>query len=622
MNYIATRCLLAAIFLASNLATAQPKQGQAYIDSLVAELPKMKEDTNAVNLINSITYEYNNINPNEGLKWAEKELTLAQKIGWQQGEGMAYNDLGNNYQNKGAYPAALDAFLKALRIAEALENKVFISVLYGNIGSVYYRQKDYPKALEWNNKAMKIGEEEGDSITIAITSSNVASIYSDQGKDKEAMEYRLRALRIAEAGNGQRTIIIQSANISLYYAKIKQFNMALIYSFKALRMAEQTGNKQNVAINLGNIGTHYYCIAKDSTAPKPDSLVLASRAANLAKSIDYLNRSIAACRESQMYEGLMEFSRGLSNALALQGDYQGALAAYRQSVDLKDSLFNTTNNETIANLETKRAVELKNKDIQIVKLKKRNERVLFISGFAVLLLIMGLMFRNYRKQQRSNKLLSKEKKRSDDLLLNILPAEVAEELKNTGGADAKQYDEVSVLFTDFVNFTSTAEHLSPQTLVKELHECFTAFDAIIELNGLEKIKTIGDAYMAVCGLPVSDPRHAQRTVQAALEITDFVAARAKQAQVFRVRIGIHSGPVVAGIVGVKKFAYDIWGDTVNTAARMESASEPGRVNISQATYDLVKDHYHCDYRGQVTAKNKGEVAMYFVEATIASPAYA
>jgi class 3 adenylate cyclase len=159
-----------------------------------------------------------------------------------------------------------------------------------------------------------------------------------------------------------------------------------------------------------------------------------------------------------------------------------------------------------------------------------------------------------------------------------------------------------------------AEQLGPQELVRELNECFTAFDAIIVRNGLEKIKTIGDAYLAVCGLPVSHQDHARKTVLAAMEIRDFIEHRRLQGYNFEIRIGINSGSVVAGIVGIKKFAYDIWGDTVNTAARMEQHGEPGRINISVSTYELVKDHFACTPRGMVVAKHKGQVAMYFVEA--------
>lgn len=208
-----------------------------------------------------------------------------------------------------------------------------------------------------------------------------------------------------------------------------------------------------------------------------------------------------------------------------------------------------------------------------------------------------------------------EKQKSEDLLLNILPAEVAEELKEKGHADARLYNNVTVLFTDFVNFTQRSERLKPSELVALIDYYFKAFDTIIELHGLEKIKTIGDAYLAVCGLPAENPDHACNVVAAALEIRDFMEAqKASNPAAFQIRIGINSGPVVAGIVGVKKFAYDIWGDTVNTAARMEQHGEVGKVNISAATYELVKDSFQCSFRGELEAKHKGRMGMYFVEA--------
>ena len=194
----------------------------------------------------------------------------------------------------------------------------------------------------------------------------------------------------------------------------------------------------------------------------------------------------------------------------------------------------------------------------------------------------------------------------------------AEELKEKGTAEAKQYDDVTVLFTDFKGFTEMSEKVSAKQLVKDLHECFTAFDNIMEKHGIEKIKTIGDSYMAVGGLPTHNTTHAFDVVKAALEIREFIAegkARkiATNQPYFEIRIGIHTGHVVAGIVGVKKFSYDIWGDTVNTASRLESSGEPGKINISQTTYNIVKDQFACLHRGKITAKGKGEIDMYFLE---------
>ncbi|MBK9540491.1 MAG: hypothetical protein IPO12_17380 [Flavobacteriales bacterium] len=268
--------------------------------------------------------------------------------------------------------------------------------------------------------------------------------------------------------------------------------------------------------------------------------------------------------------------------------------------------------------------------------RERTRRNIFLfSGLG--LLVFGVVV--FRQRRRIQKALH----RSDELLLNILPEEVAEELKAKGHADAKHFDNVTILFTDFKGFTEASEKLSPQELVEELNICFKAFDHIITARGIEKIKTIGDAYMCAGGLPVPSSSTPAGVVQAALEMQAFMVARKKERDAqgkpaFDMRVGIHTGPVVAGIVGVKKFAYDIWGDTVNTASRMESSGEVGQVNISEATYALVKnvvssqlsvvsDHdsgrttdngqpatpaFHFTPRGKVQAKGKGEMEMYFV----------
>lgn len=214
--------------------------------------------------------------------------------------------------------------------------------------------------------------------------------------------------------------------------------------------------------------------------------------------------------------------------------------------------------------------------------------------------------------------LAREKRKTDDLLLNILPDETAEELKRWGVSPARSYESVTVMFTDFKGFTLVSQELTPQRIVSELDLCFRAFDDITGQFGLEKIKTIGDSYMCVGGLPTENKTHARDAIAAALEMQKYMAVLAAEKKkhgeaYFQMRVGIHTGPVVAGIVGVKKFAYDIWGDTVNTASRLESTGEVGKVNISGATWEIVQNQFQCTYRGKVAAKNKGEIDMYFVE---------
>jgi class 3 adenylate cyclase len=219
--------------------------------------------------------------------------------------------------------------------------------------------------------------------------------------------------------------------------------------------------------------------------------------------------------------------------------------------------------------------------------------------------------------EKQKMVIEEEKAKSDSLLLNILPAEIAEELKRVGRSYARRHEDVSVLFADIKGFTPIAERLRPEELVTLLDQVFSAFDNIIEKYGMEKIKTIGDAYMCACGLPVSDQNSSMKAVQAAVDMQAFIKDFCSTDKIgnlppFQIRIGIHTGPLVAGVVGLRKFAYDIWGDTVNLAAQMEQHSEPGKINISGITNDQIKDVFPSRYRGKIEAKGKGEVDMYFV----------
>lgn len=267
--------------------------------------------------------------------------------------------------------------------------------------------------------------------------------------------------------------------------------------------------------------------------------------------------------------------------------------------------------------------QLKQQEAEIGQ--QRAERNLLIVGALLILGVAAGLFNRFQVMKRYNRqlaeknaIIEQERQRAEKLLLNILPATVAGELKVKGFAQTQSYDQVSVLFTDFKGFSKIAEVMTPQELVADLDYCFKAFDSIVGLYGLEKIKTIGDSYMCAGGLPDPDPSHPVRVVRAAQAMQAFMESwqseRDREGKpLLEIRIGIHTGPIVAGVVGEKKFAYDIWGDTVNVASRMESSGEAGKINVSGATFELIREQFACTHRGKIFAKNKGEVDMYFVE---------
>ncbi len=304
-----------------------------------------------------------------------------------------------------------------------------------------------------------------------------------------------------------------------------------------------------------------------------------------------------------------------------------------EPVEVKKELLQATYKnkyDSLMHLHILDSINLEKQELSIRKHEAEMERQkarrsLMMTGSGSTLLLSIFLFLGFTRQKKHNRMLTLKndeiklaQERSEELLLNILPAQVADELKQYGESKAHRYDQVSVLFSDFIDFTRIAETMPPEILVKELDYCFKAFDRIISKYSLEKIKTIGDAYMCAGGLNPSLGNQVPEIVQAAIEMQEFLH-RWKEEKIgrgepfFEARIGIHTGPVVAGVVGMKKYAYDIWGDTVNIASRMELSSEPGKINISGETFKQLKGGISCSYRGKIKPKNKAEIDMYFVE---------
>jgi len=384
------------------------------------------------------------------------------------------------------------------------------------------------------------------------------------------------------------------------------------YSRLALALLKDLGDEQGQLLQYTNLGSN----AIDRKQFRRAILYLDTATALATASGRLDIQASAAMLHHRAYRGMGQLDR--------------AILHLDRYLVLKDSLLSTEKVKAIADVQEKYESEKKARTISELQVQqldaelrqtslKRTRNIYLLSGIGVLLAAGGLWSRLHFVH-RSRAAIRKEKEVSESLLLNILPAAVAEELKVKGEAEAQLFEQVTVLFTDFKGFTAVSEVLSPKELVRDIHECFSAFDRILARHGVEKIKTIGDAYMAVGGLPTPNSTHAVDVVRAALEIRDFIEdGKALKVQhgkpFFEIRIGVHTGPVVAGIVGVKKFAYDIWGDTVNTASRMESSGEVGRVNISTPTFRLLQAETWLRFepRGKVLAKGKGKMEMYFVD---------
>ena len=617
---------------------------------------KSQADTARLQALQSIAWDQLNSNPDSCIAAGTRQLKLAQQKDQPKWESSAYTTIGAGYWTQGNYYAALEQYKKSLEIEQRIGNKKGIANSYNNIGIIYDEVGDYPKAVEYYEKSLLIKEEISDKPGLATSYNNIGVIYDVQGDYNKALEYFNKSLAIDKELNNIGGMAETYSNIGQIYGKQGNHSQALDNYLKSVDYNIEAGNKRGLANVYNNIGNTY------------------KRQGNYTQALDYLNKCLAIKKElgdqagiANTYNGIGfthldkrdfrkavewcnkglekgEASRNINAQYQACGcmyeafkrlkKYDNALAFLEHMLSLEDSLKLDETSSKLQQLEF--ASELKLQEVEFKNqmvadsLKEEEEKLrvelahkeevkreakirnyILIAGIGILLLAFGL-FSRLRFVRKSRAMIKEERDRSENLLLNILPEEIAKELKEKGKADARNFDAVTILFTDFKEFTQASEKLTAKELVEEINVCFEAFDKIIEKYGVEKIKTIGDAYMAAGGLPVPEMESVKHTVMAALEMQDFIVkrhdARAKEGKYsFEMRVGIHSGPAIAGIVGVKKFQYDVWGDTVNTAARMESSGEVGKVNISEDTYNLVKDEaiFEFESRGKVEAKHKG-----------------
>ncbi|MBL7774016.1 MAG: tetratricopeptide repeat protein [Chitinophagaceae bacterium] len=567
------------------------------IDSLLRELSKTKDDTNKVKNLSAMCIQLINTSEfNKAKRIADEGLKLSKKIDFRKGEGQYDNFIGIIFYRQGNYPEALNYFFSSLKIREEIQDKRGIASAYQNIGNVYKDQGNYNDALSNYFTSLKMYESIGDDQGSGLMHNNLGNVYALQNSDSNALKEYFIALNIFEKIDDKMGMAGTHNNLAMIYQKQGKNTDGLKEFLTALKISEEIGDKDGMAMTYNNIGS------------------LKTDMNYVAEAKECLMKGLHLGMEIGSKERIRDSYFGLAQADSALGNFKDAFEHKTNFFKYRDSLYNEENTKKTVEaimqyqFDKKEAVDKAVRDKQA--LIQRYIRNTIAVGLIGSLLFLIVVFRQRNKVKMEKEKVEIEKERNEELLQNILPDEVITELKQHGGSVARQYNNVTVLFTDFVNFTGISETLSPTELVAEIHKSFSAFDDIIQRNGLEKIKTIGDAYLAVCGLPNESSDHAKRVVKAALEICNYVKESNSK---FQIRIGVNSGPVVAGIVGVKKYAYDIWGDTVNTANRMETHSEPNKINISISTYELVKDTYPCTPRGKVSVKGKNSLDMFFVE---------
>jgi len=679
--------IIALVFI-TNTAYSQ-LSGQAKIDSLLKELPKMKQDTNGVNLLFDLSAIYSRINPDEGLNYGKLGLDLAKKLSCDRGKAMCFSALAQNTISKSDFPKAIEYFKESLKICEKMGDKSGIANNLGNIGVIYADISDFPKALEYHSKALKIYEELGDKSGISVNLGNMGNIYHHQSNYPKSLEYYLKALKmdeelgrksgilanlnnighiysslsehlkaleyyqkslqISEELEDKSGIALGLGNIGIAYYYLSEYEKALEYYLKSLKIEEEIGNKRNIAgklhnigaiyserqdypkaleyylsaleineeinnkiwiaQNLSGLGVLYFHLSQDSILSKISertSLISLNKDINLNKSIDYFIASIKLFEEIGAIDSRSVKLSNLAEAYEMKGDYKKAYEAYKEHKTLQDSIFSNEKAMEIANLEAKRENELKDAEIELL-VSNQEKQVLrtysLIGGLVALAIIIGIIF--------------VQRKKSEKLLLNILPVKIAKRLKRKEENIADDFENATTIFIDLVGFTSFAKDKKASEVVKVLNKIFHRFDDLVNKHGLEKIKTMGDGYLAVAGVPEPDTNHCQKAVNFALEVRKEIEKFNNETGLnINARIGLETGPLVAGVIGSSKFIYDIWGDSVNTASRMESTGTPGKIQITEnVKNELEKQTTNLQFekREAFEVKGKGIMHTYFLE---------
>ena len=503
--------------------------------------------------------------------------------------------LGSYLIDEGEYGEATKFLLEGLRIAEEYGHTLVEGLCHNGLAIMdYYRQQFEKAGYHWNKTVQKL-DEAGFIDQYPGVLSNLGSNYHLLNMLDSAIFFHQRALELAEK-SGQSAVIADALNNigNVYYEQGNYGNSRKSFE-QALDIQTQLGNQVERVRTMNNIGATYEIERQTEQA------------------LNNYREALILALETGNYQVIAFTFENLSNIYAEMGQFREAYESRVNYVNYHDSAFAEEQEMIISNLRAQYEAEKREQEIALLtrdralSLARNTRQQILLIGSALLLTLMGILIWS----------ISRGRRKLRELLLNILPVNIVDELNKTGITKARRHNNVSVLFADFINFTEISEPIPPEQLVRLLNQYFSAFDDIVERFKIEKIKTIGDNYMCAAGLTQA-PDNGQPLVtliNAAREMIKYTRTQSSNADIpdFQLRTGIHTGPVVAGVVGKKKFAYDIWGYTVNTAARMEQNGTPDEITISEKTYDQIKNIFNCIPRGPVKIKGKGMMHVYGIE---------
>lgn len=606
--------------------------------------PDMNKISESLNNIGICYYLMNNYH--EAIQWYKKALAEDIKAANAKNIATRFSNIGLAYKKLGNYDSAVTYYNKALALDIINRDTQDIAKSYNNLGSIYDSWGRYDSAILLYKNSLRLKQHLKDSAGMAVSLNNIGLVYQAWGKNDEAIRFIEEALAIDRALGKTGEIPRRLNNIGLIYNQKNQYDKALGYFHEALAMAREQKNDDMIAVLYANIGTSYSGQKKYDEAIRYLRLALeiyqkmgrqvsiAAVYASLAEiyratgeynqSIRFLSQSSEIAEQIDLRDQLKNNYLLYSDIYAATGNFPEALNYFKKYVTVKDTLYSEEIHKQIADFQLRYETEKKDNEITLLRQKEviqalmiKKDRIYrnsLIGIIGLLVLLAVVIYLSLRQKRRDNQIIGREKDQSEKLLLNILPAGIAHDLKEKGSTEPQLYQHVTVCFSDIVGFTEQSAQLEPKILIEELNNIFTAFDNIIENHHCERIKTIGDSYMAVCGLPEENPDHAVQIIRASVEMVQYLEKKNLESQIeWRMRVGIHSGPVIAGVVGIKKYIYDVFGDTINTASRMEASSEPMRINVSEVTYNLVRDQFKFEERGALEVKGKGTMNMYFIK---------